>query len=46
MLFDHGPEWRASDKEQREMRIRVEAPLLNISLLRLFLATSTMIRGN
>lgn len=26
-LFDHGPEWRAFDEEQREKRTRVGAPL-------------------
>ena len=26
-LFDHGPEWRAFDEEQREKRARVGAPL-------------------
>jgi transcription initiation factor TFIIB len=26
-LFDHGPEWRAFDAEQREKRVRVGAPL-------------------
>jgi transcription initiation factor TFIIIB Brf1 subunit/transcription initiation factor TFIIB len=46
MLFDHCPECRAFDEEQREKRIRVGAPLKNISLLRLLWATSTKIRGN
>jgi transcription initiation factor TFIIB len=27
MLFNHGPEWRAFDEEQREKRVRVGAPL-------------------
>jgi len=27
ILFDHGPEWRAFDEEQKKKRFRVGAPL-------------------